>query len=355
MPTLPNLEQWGYAERRTHAVQVRALAAAVARSVTDEFFRRYPSWLEAYGLTGVERGVEDAQFHIDFLASAIEFGDPDAFADYITWAARVLSSRHIRTTFLIENIEQVRDALMKQLDPAGAAVVKSVVQHAFKAFDAGTGRKADVISAAVNVYVSAALSGQRTAALNIAREALQEGASVIDVYCDLLQPAQYELGRMWETNQISVAQEHLATAITQHVIAQLSNDLPAPDSTRGNVVVTGVEGELHQLGAHMLADALEAEGWNVRFLGSQLPLKDVVSFVNAHEADALALSVTMLINVPKAAQLIEDVRRQHDDRVRIVVGGSAFHANQRLWREIGADGSAPDLRAGVALLKRLVN
>ncbi|HEY0306256.1 MAG TPA: cobalamin-dependent protein [Longimicrobiales bacterium] len=355
MTTLPNLEQWAYAERRAHAVEIRGLAPAVARSVTDDFFRRYPSWLEAYGLTGVDRGVEDARFHIEFLAAAIEGGNPNAFADYIAWAARVLSSRHIRTNFLIENIEQVRDALMKQLDPAIAAVVKSVVQHAFSAFDAGNGRKADVINAAVNVYVSAALSGQRTAALNIAREALQEGASVIDVYCDLLQPAQYELGRMWETNQISVAEEHLATGITQYVIGKLSNELPKPESVRGNVVVTGVDGELHQLGAQMLADALEAEGWNVHFLGSQVPLKDIASFVRDHEADALALSVTMLFNVRKAAQLIEDVRREHGDRIRIVVGGSAFHANQRLWREIGADGLASDLRAGLALLKRLVN
>ena len=133
------------------------------------------------------------------------------------------------------------------------------------------------------------------------------------------------------------------------------DDLPPPSGARGNVLVTGVEGELHQLGAHMLADALEADGWNVRFLGSQVPHKDVLTFVSAHATDAVALSVTMLFNVAKAARLIEDIRREHDDQIRVVVGGNAFRGHPELWREIGADGSAVDLRRGVALFNQLVN
>lgn len=344
-----------YAERRACAAQIRGLAPSVARAVIDEFFRRYPAWLDKYGLSGVERGIEDARFHMDFLAGAIESGNPGAFADYIGWAARVLASRNIGTNFLIENIEQVRDALVEKLEPAAAGVVEQVVRHAFDVFAVGNNGQNHVLDVATGVYMSAALSGQRTAALNIARETMREGVSVIDVYCDLLQPAQYEIGRLWETNRITVAQEHLATAITQYVVAQLYNDLPVAVAQRGRVVVTGIEGELHQLGAHMLADALEADGWNVRFLGSQLPLKDVVSYVRTHQSDALALSVTMLFNVHKAAQLIEVLRREHDAGIRIIVGGSAFRVNQDLWREIGADGAAPDLRGGIELMNRLVN
>jgi methanogenic corrinoid protein MtbC1 len=348
-------ERWAYAERRAQARQLRALAPGIARAVTDDFFKRYPSWLEKYGLTGIERGVEDARFHIEFLAGAIESGNPAAFAEYLTWAARVLTTRHIGYKFLIENVEQVRDALVQQLEPEAGDVVTRIVGRALQGFDPARIGAGSALAAGPAVYLAAALSGQRTAALNIAREALQEGASVIDVYCDMLQPAQYEIGRLWENNEISVAQEHLATAVTQYVVAQLYADLPAAQNPRGNVVVTGVEGELHQLGAHMLADALEADGWNVRFLGSQLPMKDVLAFVKAHETDMIALSVTMLFNLQKAAQFIDDVRREHDSRIRIVVGGSAFRGHPTLWREIGADGSAQDLRSGIDIFKKLAS
>jgi methanogenic corrinoid protein MtbC1 len=350
MNTRPSMERnSSYAERRQQAAAIRALAPSVARQVTDDFFRRYPSWLEKYGLTGVERGVEDARFHVDFLAGAVETGDVDAFAEYLSWAARVLSARNIGHSFLLENVEQVRDALTKQLDANAGDVVKNIVRHAFDVFSPETVSAGSAIDAGAGVYLTAALSGQRTAALNITREAVQEGMSVIDVYSNMLQTAQYEIGRLWETNQISVAQEHLATAVTQYVVSQLYNDLPAPSVRRGDVVVAGVEGELHQLGARILGDALEADGWKVLFLGSQLPMKDVLSFVNQHQPDALALSVTMLFNVPRAAQLIEDVRRYHDGRIRVVVGGSAFRAHRELWRDIGADGAAHDLRGGLAL------
>jgi methanogenic corrinoid protein MtbC1 len=335
------------------AAELRVLAPNLAREVTEEFFRRHPEWLERYGLPGVERGVEDARFHIEFLAGAIETGNREAFPEYLRWAARVLGARNIQSHFLIENIDQVRAGLNARLAAEQASLLNDVVDTSLGAFRADRQASEPVIDAGAGVYISAALSGQRGAALNIAREALREGASVIDVYCDLLQPAQYEIGRLWETNRISVAQEHLATTVTQHVIGQLYDELPRAGAERGNVVVCGVEGELHQIGAHMLADALEAEGWNVRFLGSQLPRKDVLGFVQDHDANALALSTTMLFNIPKAAELIEDVRREHQGRIHIVVGGSAFRANPKLWQEIGADGCAPDVRRAVALFKQL--
>lgn len=356
MKTLESrLTQATYAERRAIAAEMRALAPTIARQVTEEFFRRYPAWLEHYGLVGVERGVEDARFHIQFLAAAIETGNPHAFTDYLRWAARVLSARHIEPNFLIENVEQVQSALAERLAEDRAGLTDAVVDAALTAFSETVQFDPPVLDAAAGVYLAATLSGQRSAALNIAKEALREGASVLDVYCELLQPAQYEIGRLWETNKISIAQEHLATGVTQYVIAQLYGELPRSDLNRGNLVVTGVEGELHQLGAHMLADALEAEGWNVRFLGSQLPRKDVLKFVEDHDTRALAISVTMIYNIPKAAELIEDVRKKHDGRVHIIVGGSAFRTNERLWREIGADGAAPDVRSGVALLNHLDN
>ena len=49
-------------------------------------------------------------------------------------------------------------------------------------------------------YLQAILAGNRTAALNVALDALRSGMGVIDIYTELLQPAQYELGNLWETN-----------------------------------------------------------------------------------------------------------------------------------------------------------
>lgn len=70
-------------------------------------------------------------------------------------------------------------------------------------------------------YITALKKGNRQHAVSIARQALEEGIDVRDLYVEVFQPAMHEIGRLWETNQLTVAQEHLATAITQSVMAQL--------------------------------------------------------------------------------------------------------------------------------------
>ena len=69
--------------------------------------------------------------------------------------------------------------------------------------------------------MQAILTGERKAALTIAREALRNGARIQDLYADVFQDALYEVGRLWETNAITVAQEHMATAVTQYVMAHV--------------------------------------------------------------------------------------------------------------------------------------
>jgi methanogenic corrinoid protein MtbC1 len=116
------------------------------------------------------------------------------------------------------------------------------------------------------LFLQTTLAGKRQEALTIVLEALRAGQAVVDLYVDIIQTSLYQIGLLWERNQITVAEEHMATAIVQYVMAQLYAHLPPATITRGNVVITGIQGELHQVGANLVADVLEADGWDVRFL-----------------------------------------------------------------------------------------
>ncbi len=160
------------------------------------------------------------------------------------------------------------------------------------------------------------------------------GATIEDVYIEVLQDGLYEVGRQWERNAITVAQEHMATAVTQFVMAHVFERIERPENSRGRVVLTGVPGELHHVGALMVADMLEASGWDVQFLGSNLPLPSVVAAVQAATPDVFGISVTMLFNLHQAAELIAAVRAL-DRPPRVVVGGAAFRDPEPMadhWR-----------------------
>jgi MerR family transcriptional regulator, light-induced transcriptional regulator len=345
----------GYERRRELAEHLRRRRDSTAELVTAEFLERHPAWLERYGERARFHGIQDARFHVDFLAAAIEAGSLEAFRDYGAWCARMLRSRGIESRFLVENLEQVRDTLCGDLDEEGRAWTEQMVAAACAAADDTEGgvTRPDADSptsddaalvAERRRYIEAALTGHRATALTIALESVRRGLSVPDVYHALLQPVQYEVGWLWERNEISVAQEHMATAITQYVVAQLYSQLEIPDERRGRVVVTGVEGELHQIGGTMVADMLESVGWDVRFLGSQLPHKDILRAVEEHEPKVLGISATMLYSLPRVAALTADTRRYFGTDVHVVVGGGAFRASPGAWRDLGADGFGKDLR-----------
>jgi methanogenic corrinoid protein MtbC1 len=205
----------------------------------------------------------------------------------------------------------------------------------------------------MRLYTEAAIGGSRQAALNLVLEAVHRGYPVVQIYTEILQAAQYRIGRLWQENRITVAKEHMATAISQYVIAHLYPLIELPRSVRGKIVLTGVEGEFHQLGANMVADALEASGWDVRFLGTNVPLRGVLEAIDEHEAGILGISATMLFNAPSVRALANAVRKRAGARIRIIAGGAAFRAAPRLYEEIGADGCCFDLRSAIDLANGL--
>ena len=348
-----------FAARRAITRQLRAEAIPIAEAVTDEFLQRHPDWIERYGELARRRGLEDAHFHIEFLIGALLSGDPASFARYALWTSGVLGARRIGPEFLIENLEQVGAHAAAHLYPEARAEVERMIAAGIDAIRTGrvagasAGSGGEAVPGERGLYLQAALAGDRAAALNIAQEALKAGASVLDVYQDMLQPAQYEVGRLWESNSISVAREHEATAVTQYVISRLHEHFPSGAEARGKAVVTGVRDELHQLGAAMVADVLEADGWNVRFLGTRLPHRDIVSVVEEHEAEVIGISVALLSHLEAVAELIEALRAGPRAGVHIVVGGAAFRFDHGAWRELGADGFGRDLRETRDLVRRL--
>lgn len=322
---------------------------SIAESVTETFLRRHPDWLERYGDRARTAGVEDARFHVQFLSGAIETDSPDAFADYVRWTTGVLEARRIDRAFLAENLLQVRQAAVDILPPDQRTVIdRFLVLPDDAAARQDPAARDSPLALTRSLFVQAILNGERRAAVTIASEALQNGASIDDLYADVFQDALYEVGRRWERNQISVAQEHMATAITQYVMAQMYERIPQVPARRGKAVLTGVPGELHHVGALMVADVLEAHGWEARYLGSNLPIPSVVSTVRDQAPDVLGISVTMIFNLHHATRLIGEVRGLGHP-VRIIVGGGAFRVRSE-WRDIGADDYAPDLRSAVSLL-----
>ena len=201
-------------------------------------------------------------------------------------------------------------------------------------------------------YMRIILAGQRKSALEIIMDAYRGGHSIQGIYLDVFQEVLYEIGRLWETNKITVADEHMGTAITQFVMSNLYRHMEISDAHFGRVVMTGVQGELHQVGCNMVADVLESDGWDVMFLGTNVPSDGVMKSITQHGADYLGISSTMHFNIPKVIELVKTVRKELGDSVRIMLGGGAFRDLPELPQELAGCSVALNLREALALTRR---
>lgn len=335
------------------AEAVRLLRHPVAAEVTRQFLEAHPDWIERYGGAAEARGIEDALFHCDFLASSLEMGSPEAFVRYTRWAAEVLEARGIRAHHLAENLSQLAEALGGRLVEEDAALVERLVSAGISAISSPRDPEVETadpemdqgpLTDARALFVQALLSSQRKAAGNIAEDLLRRGHAPLDIYTHLFAEAMAEVGRLWQANRIGVADEHRATAIAQGVAASLYTRLPASPRDRGRALLTGVEGERHQFGLQLVSDCLEHDGWEVQFLGTDLPLSSIVAAAREQGPDLVGIGVTMPFNLPSARKVIRTLREAlHDHAPGFLVGGRAFAWTPEAVRVVGADAHAPDL------------
>jgi methanogenic corrinoid protein MtbC1 len=246
--------------------------------------------------------------------------------------------------------------LLSEELPGAAARLQAVFGPALEAIGTAHAAVGATIPEAAQRYLDAALHEGPLEAAAIVDELVGSGVPPREIYNDVLQPALYEAGRLWERNQISVAEEHYCTAVTQRVLAKLYSDFIQRRPTGPLIVVACVSGELHEMGARMVCDLLALEGYRTNYLGASMPAAAIVDYACMHDARVLALSASITPHLAEVRQAIERVRADARCRaIRTLVGGGAFNFVPELWRVIGADAWAPDAASALAEVPRLLS
>lgn len=201
-------------------------------------------------------------------------------------------------------------------------------------------------------YLKAQLAGDRREALRlIVDEGLATGISVVSLQSDVIQAAQHEIGRLWQRNVVSIAQEHMATAISQLVLSALFERAKPQPRLGKKLVLACVEGELHDLPARLVADVLDVDGFDVRFLGANVPHDDLIKAIVSERPDVIGLSVTMTFNVTSLRTAIARTREVTPNP--IFVGGHALGWSSELAEELGVEMGGTSTDEVVATARRL--
>lgn len=297
----------------------------------------------------IDKCRQDTLYNLQYLAESLMIESTGLWENYIIWLRILLSSLGLGMQGLSEHFRVMGDVLIPLLDHPAAEFVKRLTGSAAKLVldDApdlsftqeSTGEYAE----RSRQYQELLLSAQKRKALKYIDQLIDDGIPFRNIYLDIIQPVQREIGNLWHRNKISVAQEHYCTGVSQLVIAHMYPRMFNASPSKYKVVSTCVHGELHELGLRMVTDIMELDGWDTYYLGANMPNDSILSMLKAQKADLLAISVTFPLNLHKAEELVSLVRQDKDlQPLKIMVGGYAFMQDTALWQKIRADSFAPN-------------
>ncbi|WP_411105326.1 B12-binding domain-containing protein [Streptomyces sp. cmx-4-9] len=196
---------------------------------------------------------------------------------------------------------------------------------------------------------AAVLAGDERTATAVVRQALDDGADPEQVLLDVIARVQGRVGEEWAANNITVAQEHAATAINERAVTVVTEHPAArTEPSRGRVLVACVDGEWHGLPARLVAEVLKLRGWHVDYLGAHVPTPHLVAHIHRTGPDVIALSSSIPTRLPTAHATITACQAAGTP---VLAGGAAFGPDGEYARLLGADAWAPDARAAADRLE----
>lgn len=336
------------------------IAPEAVDSVTRRFFAEHGDLYAKLGPRGRAACHEDLAFHLEFLRPVLEFGIIAPMVEYLRWLASVLATRGIPSGHLTLSLDMLAEFFAATMEGPDAKITVRAMQRIKERFletdkaPSGAYGMMPERWPECDAFEDALLRGDRSGAGSLLDHTYASGHTLVDAEMHIIQPALYDIGKRWQENQVTVAQEHLATAIAGSLMIKglLGSDVPPANGRK--VVLACVAGNMHVLGLQMVADAFQLSGWEVQFLGANMPTEALIKHVGEQTPELLGLSVSF----PQQLRVVKDVMGRLREtfgaaRPRVIVGGLAINQFDRLADQLGSDAWRPDARSAVTFASSL--
>ena len=155
-----------------------------------------------------------------------------------------------------------------------------------------------------------------------------------EFYDNLLKPVMYRIGDLWQQDQLDVATEHASTNTAISLIKIINERLTVRTTEPGTsseykVVICTPDGELHGLACNMIESLLLNKGFKVYNISTSIPTDYIVDYIRDLQPDIIFISITLVENIRSAERLVQQIHAKYNNKLPVVVGGSAFNSMDR--------------------------
>jgi methanogenic corrinoid protein MtbC1 len=291
------------------------------------------------------------------LEAALNADDVAILQDFLCWKRTHFLSRGFSEADIAILFEDIRQTFSKGMEINAAERVSQFIDEAIRSLDCENSNPQpidDGLQELSDQYRTFLLNGDRHAASQIILDTAASGTPVQDIYTQVFQNSLYEVGRLWQTNQITIAQEHFFTAATQMIMSQLYPYIFSNAKNGLRMIAASVDSNMHDIGIRMVADFFEMDGWDTYFLGGNAPYQAIVQALADSNPHLLALSVTIAKQIVVVENVIKTIREEDRfNHIKVIVGGPPFNISHDLWKKIGSDGFARSADEAVSLAREM--
>ena len=188
-------------------------------------------------------------------------------------------------------------------------------------------------------YASSALAGDEQACSEILEALLAEQIKIVDLYLGLIVPAMRIVGQKFANKEITTAQEHMASAITERMMMRIVQHYSTSKKVERTAVLGCGPDSWHTIGLRMASDYLRTCGWKTLFLGANVPHECFVSTVTSTKPDVVLLSCKANDGVMSGLSLVQELNslRSKELSFCIGVGGCCAAEHRTEFIAAGAD------------------
>jgi len=187
-------------------------------------------------------------------------------------------------------------------------------------------------------YMQPLLAGRRAECFTLIADAIDRGYDAGQVAYDVVWPALAQVERLYRDDRVDRAIDNMACRINRTVTDQLQTHLPKRLPNGKRIIITAADEPREEIGAQMLADLLQSDGWDVYLLGAGVPHDELLRLVGQLCPTVLLIYGTQPPEVPGVRRLVELIREIGVcPTMNIVASGGVFNRVDGLWQEVGAD------------------
>ena len=237
------------------------------------------------------------------------------------------------------------NALMN-LDPNLGEFINAYKDYvAGSSTSSGSSKSASASSGAALSLAEAIERGVTGRAAEAMKEALDSGRESLEIIDAELIPALDRVGKGFEAGTVFLPQLLMSADAAKAAFAVVKEAMAdKPRTTKGQVILATVKGDIHDIGKNIVKVMLENYGYDVIDLGKDVPPEVIVDCAVENNIRVVGLSALMTTTVASMEETIK-LLREKKPGTKVVVGGAVM--TPEYSEKIGADAYAKDAMATV--------